>query len=494
MSPNYKLRIKIELEATTAELTPGIEQGADGFYECVMSSEDGQSIDGCEQVMLSSVYEVVRSVYGEHLSEQSRLYAVEQFGELSNCESHSYRVESELGRVVFTNYREKGTGVSLYPSLVGKEWYRTVGFKEIGYIQGTVEQSYRKTSELLNRVRHQPGATPYRTLRDNTASEGSEILAHLEQKTVAVFAAHGFSCEGEPTEAAVNRSEQKQITHTPEQIAETIAQCAPEPGWVSEMATNPVSYELRPQSVEVSIDDVNVKRQKEQRDGEQETETKRKYAHNTVAHIAHQGNSYIINGRGVLGVLQFVLAFLLHNHLLAYNLIFFVDGQRSLYSSILALFAFLPAHQIILDWYHLDKKCKQHLSSALVGHHVRNPCLETLKPYLWHGCLDKAIEQLRTIKPEHIKNQEALDNLIAYLERNRPYIPCYSVRKRFALRNASNIGEKANDLIVAERQKHQGMSWSKVGSASLAAVAALARNGEALQWFRNQSLNFAFPT
>jgi len=44
------------------------------------------------------------------------------------------------------------------------------------------------------------------------------------------------------------------------------------------------------------------------------------------------------------------------------------------------------------------------------------------------------------------------------------------------LRNSSNRGEKVNDLVVSERQKHNGMSWSPEGSVALAAAITLARN------------------
>ena len=57
-------------------------------------------------------------------------------------------------------------------------------------------------------------------------------------------------------------------------------------------------------------------------------------------------------------------------------------------------------------------------------------------------------------------------------------IPCYALRKKLRLRNSSAIGEKMNDLIVSSRQKHSGMSWSKSGSFSLAALTAAKLNGE----------------
>jgi hypothetical protein len=60
------------------------------------------------------------------------------------------------------------------------------------------------------------------------------------------------------------------------------------------------------------------------------------------------------------------------------------------------------------------------------------------------------------------------------------------------LPNSSNRGEKANDLVVSARQKHNGMSWSKPGSLALAAVTALVRNGEYKRWFQTGTLSFAF--
>ena len=83
-----------------------------------------------------------------------------------------------------------------------------------------------------------------------------------------------------------------------------------------------------------------------------------------------------------------------------------------------------------------------------------------------------------------------MEKLVGYLHRNKPYIPCYAIRKQLGLRNSSNIGEKMNDLIVSERQKHNGMSWSKPGSVALASVTALKRNKETKRWFEKRELEF----
>ena len=109
-------------------------------------------------------------------------------------------------------------------------------------------------------------------------------------------------------------------------------------------------------------------------------------------------------------------------------------------------------------------------------------------------CLDSAIDYLHNLDPNIIKDQDRLEQLITYFQRNRPFIPCYSVRKILALRNSSNIGEKHNDLLVSQRQKHNGMSWSKSGSVALAAIRALARNKEYKKWFSSGQLDFKLNT
>jgi hypothetical protein len=83
-----------------------------------------------------------------------------------------------------------------------------------------------------------------------------------------------------------------------------------------------------------------------------------------------------------------------------------------------------------------------------------------------------------------------LQKLIDYLKRNKVYIPCYAVRKILGLRNSSNIGEKMNDLVVSDRQKHNGMSWSNPGSVALASISSLKRNGETIRWFEKRELVF----
>ena len=143
-----------------------------------------------------------------------------------------------------------------------------------------------------------------------------------------------------------------------------------------------------------------------------------------------------------------------------------------------------------MDWFHLVKKCKELLSLAMRGRLLRNKILGEVMPLLWHGLTNRAITLLNEIEPEKLKDDEKLSKLIAYLERNKEIIPCYAIRKSLGLRNSSAIGEKMNDLIVSSRQKHNGMSWSKIGSLALAALTMAKLNGESQVWLEKKKLLF----
>ena len=104
--------------------------------------------------------------------------------------------------------------------------------------------------------------------------------------------------------------------------------------------------------------------------------------------------------------------------------------------------------------------------------------------------MDQAIDYLSHIPEGQIKNQDELMHLMTYLGRNRVMIPVYAVRRELGLRNSSNRGEKANDVLVAARQKHNGMSWSKSGSVALASVTALKKNKTYKTWFQERKIEF----
>jgi hypothetical protein len=142
---------------------------------------------------------------------------------------------------------------------------------------------------------------------------------------------------------------------------------------------------------------------------------------------------------------------------------------------------------MIVCWWHLVKRCQQDLSRACRGREHRREIESAVLQALWHGRVDEALEVLRAHAGE-MKNLEALEDLIGYLEARRPYLPDYAARQRAGLWIASNRVEKFNDWSVSARCKHQGMEWTEAGVVSLAVLEAARRNGELPTWRAKHSL------
>lgn len=384
------------------------------------------------------------------------------------------------------------TAEEVFAPLHGKQHYRTRGWKELALAYGVVEGSYRKTARWLNRVRHQADATSARTLQEVAEAEGLRALDALSARSGAVLeaqpgAGHGERARPGPTGLVDGRRVAGARRRVEAGVALSEAQRRA-------MRDNPVGYEDRAQSTAVSIDDVGAKEQKAYRSVGQAGPSrrgKRPMVQTTVAHIESAGGSYAVSGRSVAVVLRVVLAYVLANGLLRGRLVVFLDGQKSLRLAVGLALAATGRLQVILDWHHLHQRVAQELSEALTNRIYRNEMLEQVTHWLWYGLVDEAIASLRAIDPQRVKNARRIEVLVEALESRRQIIPCYAMRKQLGLRNSSNVGEKYNDLIVAERQKHNGMSWSADGSGALAALTTLVINGEHEQWFKTGEIRFA---
>ena len=148
---------------------------------------------------------------------------------------------------------------------------------------------------------------------------------------------------------------------------------------------------------------------------------------------------------------------------------------------------------MILCWWHLRKRCYEQMSSAGGPKDLRRAFENELLGQLWEGKVNAAIELLKGAL-EWVRNPVAVEELIAYLEKRRAYIPNYQQRQRAGLWIASTRVEKYNDWAVSARCKHQGMSWSPQGVLALAALEAARRNGELDAWRRDGVLpEYALP-
>jgi len=498
----YHMTISIQITPTTDRMPFPVTEQTNGGFHCVIPELEATSIDRCEQALLDLTYPAVRQALATHLSAVSLEHACDQSVAGTVCEDpHLYRVDGEVGRFEFTTHWMNQDGWCVYntarevfPPLGSKEWYPTHGFKELAMITGTTEKSYRKTTAYLNRFRHQQDdGTPMRTLREQTRREGEGLQQAIEHQADTLLETHHIPRSGILTALPQGLPIPVETTRESPLVVEALTVCqtaAPEGACLKD---NPVAYEVPRTSVNVCLDDVGTKRQKAVRASSsatpEATESPKTVQH-TVAHVEQAGRRYVLTGSGLMATLRVLIALLVHNGCLGYRLQFFTDGYRSLQKTIRRVFAWHPAIVIILDWYHLHKKCANQLSLAMTGRDVRNAALKQVLHLLWYGLVDQAIVAINALDRTQVKNVQELERLIGYLERNRPSIPCYAVRKRLGLRNSSQLGEKMNDIVVADRQKRRGMSWSEAGSVALASLTALVKNGEVAHWLQEGMLEF----
>ena len=351
-------------------------------------------------------------------------------------------------------------------------------------------QSYHKGLELLNRVLHrgQDTAIKFRTYRDFCERIGRKMEDQMTQEMREILNAHQFDAEsGKPTESiAAGLKESAKPYGEKTAIVQAIEKInAGRPLADEQVKASGWQIESPEQTCYISIDDIGVKHQKERRTGD-ETKTG-VYVWNTVADIETTNGCHTVTGIGMKKTFLFVLAYLLQNNLLANRtLVFFTDGARSIFTNIMEMFSFHP-YIIILDWFHLKKRCQEYLSMSVKGKEKRNEILQKLLRILWAGNVDEAIACLRNLNEDILRPKNKIDDLCQYLVKHREHIPPYALRAELGLRNSSNRVEKANDLCVAQRQKHNGMSWSSSGSGALAQISARILNHELLSWLNSSS-------
>jgi hypothetical protein len=420
-----------------------------------------------------------------------------------------YAIDAEIGLLELPTYELKegskkvfSTQGDVFPETGSREHYKTVCFQEFALLY-PCDESYRKSARKINRAlrRKEGQEVQARTLANLVEREGEKIQAFLEGKAECVLEDHGFHPNGsikiqKKVFEAVN---EKEVRLPREKVCQMIEELNSglikekhiDLSGLHEMFEDPSFIKAN-----ISIDDVCCKKQKaEGRKKGSPSKEKREMVNNTVVHIQNKASKvYTAVSPTVSQMMLIVLAFLLSNGLLSQpgSLVFFTDGARDLRKAIQDIFHFIP-FKIILDWFHLEKKCKDLLSMAISGKVVKNQILTELLAWLWLGKVERAIKLLGEVSQESIKNHKELRNLTNYLERNSSCIPCYALRNKLGLRTSSNPVEKANDLLVSQRQKQNGMSWSPDGSTSLATLTALSRNGEDHQWLLNQSIRFTFP-
>lgn len=237
--------------------------------------------------------------------------------------------------------------------------------------------------------------------------------------------------------------------------------------------------EVRPDQVVVAPDEVKVRQP-----------AKGSWLELRTARVATAQGYRYLSGTGETFLRQLYLLILLCGGMTALVTLL-ADGARWIRAFFNQQLAHLPFKEFILDWYHLRKKCYQLTSMICRGRKAKARLLGSLLLSLWRGDVDAALARLESYRPE-AKNEAKLDELITYIENRRFAIPNYKARRRERQFNGSGHGEKANDLLVARRQKHRGMHWSLATSDALAALKTLVLNhGWDLYWEKRQVLPLA---
>ena len=364
--------------------------------------------------------------------------------------------------------------------------------------------SYRNTVDIANNVYNRSRENRFRvhTINDRMESIGDAISREIESKSCVILQANGFDPKtGLPIDASVIPDSIKNPA-LPDDAPDRRQAVSKSVGDYNKGRDKCMKIRRRnlirdieyfpDNCVYISIDDVGVRHQKDKRkDGGSKNG---KIVENTVIHIQSKEGVYIITAVGMDKAFRLLLAYLLGNHLLENrHLYFFSDGARNIRKGIKKHFAFCP-HKHMLDWYHLEKRMTELLSMALKGSKdKRHEIRKHLAGILWVGNISDAIDYLYSLDKAFIKNAQKLDEAVEYLKGKKPYICCYALRALLGYRNSSNPAEKANDLVVATRQKHNGMSWSFSGSHALAVIEAISLNGERNGWLRSHSIRFS-PT
>ncbi|GEM_PF-792334 len=195
-----------------------------------------------------------------------------------------------------------------------------------------------------------------------------------------------------------------------------------------------------------------------------------------TARIATVEGFWYVSGQGP-SFQRKVLAALRRLKMPIERLIVMADGAwwiRDFYSTELA---FIALSELILDWYHLQKKCHQLLSMVCHGRKAREEVEAQLRSLLWQSDVEAACQLLEALRPQ-AHNEKKLDELIGYLVKHRAEIPNYEQRRANCQFNGAGMVEKENDLLVARRQKRRGMQWVPHGADVICALRTL--------WFNSQ--------
>ena len=253
--------------------------------------------------------------------------------------------------------------------------------------------------------------------------------------------------------------------------------------WLSESCTGIASisvvpdikvYDTAAAEVILFMDDVGVKAQKPHKKVER-AESDAKRLNTTVVLVESATKQYHCatsgidkTGKTIYSIERAIIDKVngLHDVSAPLPIVAVTDGARSIRLTLESIFGLTVC--IILDWYHLQLKVKTLMSMIACTRADKELYINDLKRLLWAGDVASALIYLEGM--ERVRNTIKHQELYKYLEKHQKEIINYGLRQAANKTIGSGRGEKANDIVVAHRQKKKGMAWSRPGSSALAII------------------------
>lgn len=238
---------------------------------------------------------------------------------------------------------------------------------------------------------------------------------------------------------------------------------------------------VSPEQIQVEGDEVLVRQPK-----------KRQFHELRTARVATQEGFRYLSGTGVNFLLVLWVMLLLCGARQR-GVTFIADGARWLREFFTERLASLPKAKLVLDWFHLCKRCRELTSMIGKDRAARRTLYREVRKRLWKGEVAESLALLERYR-EQAQSETRLEELIAYLASREESLVNY--REQWVKRQYIGSGgvEKANDLIVARRMKRRGMHWSLETADSLAALKTLWLNhGWDRYWGKREVLRLAAP-
>lgn len=236
-------------------------------------------------------------------------------------------------------------------------------------------------------------------------------------------------------------------------------------------------YKASQEEITYLDDEVGVKRQKEQRQRKEKAGFKRaKTVQTDVIAIGQTSYTYLSSAEA--NALGCSLEDLIQARLSQdyggkpLPLVAITDGAQVIRARLRRLFG--KDVIILLDWYHLAEKVRQYGSRLGLAKEMKERHIDEILSYLWRGQTTEALIYSDVqIQTQRISILEELQN---YLLKHQSEICNYDKRQALNKTIGSGRGEKANDQLIAHRQKKKAMSWSEEGSQALAILKSLELN------------------